>query len=951
MVRKNSTLLMGVAAAALATAALNATPAAAQATNTAGPVKPYYGNLRPFYGNLRPFYGNLRPFYGNLRPFWGNLRPFWGDTGAFYGDLKAFWATSNPVVGAGAPEYAKVGDFWTKAGGDWQVAFSSAISTTPDKTLINSKITTILSDSEAFWGASVQAKTGKTFTEGFLKPFLAARGIEGSDASSFSNLNQDEMAYIFLEYYDALMDYAGTDHVDHWMKTINWTPSLTKTQGSGADTRIGILDMSFNTDASIAGNIIKSGGVSDFSNGHGAAVGSLIVGHHDGKGVMGIAPNAQVVAYNPFDETGTANWDDITRGVKNLKANGASVVNMSLGVPGTTFDRGWSNVFTDLGYTTLILKNTVFVVAAGNDGVTQKENVNWLPQPLNPAVIIVGSVDVEGNISNFSNRPGEACFTLLGLCLGDKMKNHFIVAPGELILVSDGAGGTTRMSGTSFAAPLVSGAIALLHDRWPWLANFPGETAKIILDSAKDLGAPGIDPVYGVGLLDVTASQSPLSFSSLKWFSVQNGKPVAQTNSAVITRYKQVQNGTWKTTADAYFYAFEPLGLLTQRDFAIPLSSKLIGQNVTTYMGSQEQFQAYLLSRMDTWVKNGGKGDFANGFSSQSYAIANPWGMDLTMSVAPRQSRYGYRDEGPAYQSRFQLQSEKTHMVFGFGDGAPQLAQSTGFASAGSYDIERGGADPLLGLASGGVYAGMDYQILPQLSFQAGMLSREQERQRNLEPALGIVGNGAATYAASAQRFALAYKPTADLTLTGSWTRLNEDKGLLGIQSFDPQDFRKGSTTDGYSVSVNWAATDKLSFMATGSMGRTQASDGQSLAVSKGGLTTSSFEVGFAASDLLAKGDRFSLSVSQPMFVEKGKLDVQTVQVVDRQTGEIGIVTQSFDISGKRRIAGEAMYLKPINGGYGDVALFGRVESGSQNPNTGADEDSYVTGARYRIAF
>lgn len=944
MSRKNSILLTGVAVAALATAALNATPAAAQTTATAGPVKPYYGNLRPFYGNLRPFYGNLRPFYGNLRPFWGNLRPFWGDTGAFYGDLKTFWGVSNPVQGVG-PDYTKVGDFWTKTGGDFQAILTTVSSGSPDQALVSAKVGTILADSKALWEPAIQTKTGKGYEDGFLNPFLAAHGL--SSTSDIGKLSQDEAAILFLDYYDGLMNFTGTDHVDHWMKTVNWTPALTSTQGSGADTTIGILDMTFVGDSTISGNIVKSGGVSDFTNGHGAAVGSLIVGHHDGEGVMGIAPNAKVIAYNPFDETGTASWDDVTRGVQNLKANGASVVNMSLGVPGSTFDKGWNSVFTDLGVV-LTLKNTVFVVAAGNDGVTQKENIPWVP--LNPAFIVVGSVDVEGNISNFSNRPGEACLTLLGLCLGDKLKNHFIVAPGELILVSDGQGGTTRQIGTSFAAPLVSGAIALLHDRWPWLANFPRETTQIILDSAKDLGAPGVDPVYGKGLLDVTASQSPLSFSKLTWFTVQNGRPQPQTNSAVIYRYKQVQSGTWTDVSNAYFYAFEQIGL-TQRDFAIPLSSKLIGQNVTTYMGSQEQFQAYLLSRMDTWVKNGGKGAFANGFSSQSYAIANPWGMDLTMSIAPRQARYGYRDEGPAYQSRFQIAGEKTHMVFGFGDGAPQLAQSTGFASAGSYDIERGGADPLLGLASGGVYAGMDYQLTGKLSFQAGMLSREQERQRNLEPALGVVGNGAERYAANAQRFALAYKPTADLTLTGSWTHLNEDSGLLGVQSFDPQDFRKGSTTDGYSVSLNWAATDTMSFSATGSMGRTHASDGQSLAVSKGGLTTSSFEVGFAAGDVLAKGDRFTLSVSQPMFVEKGKLDVQTVQVVDRQTGEIGIVTQSFDISGKRRIAGEAMYLKPINGGYGDVALFGRVESGSQNPTTGSDQDGYVTGARYRIAF
>jgi len=54
-------------------------------------------------------------------------------------------------------------------------------------------------------------------------------------------------------------------------------------------------------------------------------VASLLIGPHDGQGVMGMIPDARVFAYNPFDATGTANWDDVTDGVRMLKASGASV--------------------------------------------------------------------------------------------------------------------------------------------------------------------------------------------------------------------------------------------------------------------------------------------------------------------------------------------------------------------------------------------------------------------------------------------------------------------------------------------------------------------------------------------------------------------------------------------------------------------------------------------------
>jgi len=66
---------------------------------------------------------------------------------------------------------------------------------------------------------------------------------------------------------------------------------------------------------------------------------------------------------------------------------------------------------------------------------------------------------------------------------------------------------------------------------------------------------------------------------------------------------------------------------------------------------------------------------------------------------------------------------------------------------------------------------------------------------------------------------------------------------------------------------------------------------------------------------------------------------------IDRETGAIGPVTQSFDITGKRRIAAEAFYARPV--GAGDVAFFGRAETDDGGKTT----DRYLAGARYRFAF
>ncbi len=934
--------------AALATASALTFPGAADA---AGPIRPFYGNIRPFYGNIRPFYGNIRPFYGNIRPFWGNIRPFWGETGAFYGDLSTFWATSNPVVGTGAPDYRLVGDFWTVNGATWDRAFNNLYnSSSPNYAAGLADVNSVIANSRSFWGDAVRARTGKSFDEGFLNPFLAAHGLDMNNPGSFATLDRDEAAYLFIEYYDALMDYTGTDHVDHWMKTVNWTPALTRTQGSGADSVVGILDQTLTGDA-VTSYVTQFTGSSTFSDGHGNAVASLIVGAHDGRGTMGIAPNAQVIGYNPFDADGTADWNDITLGIRRLKASGASVVNVSLGVPGKTFDPGWNGVFANLA-TTLTLKNTVFVIAAGNEGVSQTGKINWMVT--NPAILLVGSVGLDERISNFSNRPGSACLSLLGLVCTTYLKDRFLVAPGEVVLVSDGHGGVTRMSGTSFAAPLVSGAITLLHDRWPWLANYPNETANIILESAKDLGAPGVDEVYGHGLLDVEASQSPLDFNDLQWFSVSNGKVVMKTRQAVISSYKEANTPPY-VARDAYYYAFEPLGLLTKRDFAIPLTNKLIGQNVTTYMGAQEQFQAYLLARMGAWVQTQThSGRFANaggGFFTATTKVANPWGADLTLSVAPRARHEGFRDEAPGYTSAFRLTADRGALTFGFGDGAAALTSQPGFTTAADYDAEKGGANPLLGFASGGAYAGASFDLAKNLTFSAATLARSEERDTRLLPGLGVVGNGAARYAADAQVMSLAWKPSAELTFSAGWTHLTEATGLLGVQSLDPSDLAHGSTTDGYSLGVAWQPSANLSFAASGTLGRTRAADAstQALTVAKGGLTTSAFEVAATASNLFAKGDRARLALSQPLYIERGALQIQQVEVIDRSTGELGIATSRHAISDARTLAAEALYGLPMDSGRGDLTFFGRAEttvSGAQ-----AKPAEYIAGARYRIGF
>ncbi|MFC7300337.1 autotransporter serine protease [Cognatiluteimonas weifangensis] len=95
--------------------------------------------------------------------------------------------------------------------------------------------------------------------------------------------------------------------------------------------------------------------------------------------------------------------------------------------------------------------------------------------------------------------------------------NYCLVAPGNVVFIdpdatSQATSGLYRGGGTSFAAPQVAGAAAVVWSAFPYFDN--DLVRQTILGAAKDLGEFGVDPVFGWGLLDVTkAANGPSKFA------------------------------------------------------------------------------------------------------------------------------------------------------------------------------------------------------------------------------------------------------------------------------------------------------------------------------------------------------------------------------------------------------------------------------------------------------
>lgn len=173
---------------------------------------------------------------------------------------------------------------------------------------------------------------------------------------------------------------------------------------------------------------------------------------------------------------------------------------------------------------TLIEKDSLFVFAAGNGNtITGRGNNSLSAESSAPAllpalqkgVIAVTAVNEYGQIERWADRCGQAAQWCMAAGARSFSLSPFIDEGREQIIQE-------LHSGTSFAAPQVTGTAALLLQKYPWMSNDALRTT--ILTTAMDRGATGVDAVYGWGVLDVgRALQGPASFAFGDFPATLNG--------------------------------------------------------------------------------------------------------------------------------------------------------------------------------------------------------------------------------------------------------------------------------------------------------------------------------------------------------------------------------------------------------------------------------------------
>lgn len=231
-------------------------------------------------------------------------------------------------------------------------------------------------------------------------------------------------------------------------------------------------------------------------NGHGTWTMGVMIGRDAGGTSIGVAPDAKWIAVKIFDDRGAATSSAIHQGYQwlldpdnnPLTSDAPNIVNNSW-----DFNSWGCHLDFEPDLQSLVAAGITPVFSAGNYGPNSSTSAS---PANNPDAFSVGATDNTDVIASFSSRGPNACNT--------NVTFPAVVAPGVNVKTTDLYGLYTSVSGTSFSAPHVSGALALLLSAFPNLTVSQQEIA--LTSTAFDLGSVGLDNTYGAGRIDVLAA-------------------------------------------------------------------------------------------------------------------------------------------------------------------------------------------------------------------------------------------------------------------------------------------------------------------------------------------------------------------------------------------------------------------------------------------------------------
>ncbi|QTM99498.1 S8 family serine peptidase [Sediminibacillus dalangtanensis] len=255
-----------------------------------------------------------------------------------------------------------------------------------------------------------------------------------------------------------------------------WSEKIT---GKGVDIAIIDTGIAEHADLNIQGGYSTMNKNPEWvdDNGHGTHIAGIIGAKHNKTGISGIAPDANLYAVKALNHDGEGSLADIVEAIDWAIQQDIDIINLSLG---TSFN---SEILKDM-MRKAYEEGILIVGASGNEGTDDSVIYPSKYQE----VIAVSAINKNNELGSFSSTGPEVELAAPGVNIRSTYLNNTYAT----------------YSGTSQAAPHVTGMLALLKQKYPELAY--EELRKLAADYTTDLGDPGYDVYFGAGLIDFRRS-------------------------------------------------------------------------------------------------------------------------------------------------------------------------------------------------------------------------------------------------------------------------------------------------------------------------------------------------------------------------------------------------------------------------------------------------------------
>ena len=354
-------------------------------------------------------------------------------------------------------------------------------------------------------------------------------------------------------------------------------------------------DLSYNFDRRYPDSI------KDF-HGHGTGVFGIAGASRNGTGIHGVAPDAEfMILKNGYT------YNDIHDAFRRVTAAKADAMNNSWGWDLRTADSKYTpeQLLEKFGpefretMRELVFARVSVIFATGNNSSDEAQNMARLPAAMpfleNNWIAVTALNDTRDFTSSAMDKAvfANACGSAMNWCMA---------APGSNITTLD----TTLTpqdreyqtpSGTSLAAPHVMGAVLVLKSQFPELHAW--QVHDILFETAVDLGAPGVDPVFGHGALNLGAAISPIGE-----VKVELGRKVAEIIAPLvdsIVHEEPVTGGVFEAAlSDRYVLVTDNYNRAYFADLGPRISTGSFSLSPDLQAGLSAAFSSGRISRSDT---------------------------------------------------------------------------------------------------------------------------------------------------------------------------------------------------------------------------------------------------------------------------------------------------------------------------------------------------------------